>query len=113
MTSRTRIVFMLLIAGAAAISAAWIRAAGAQTQTPLGEAAAKVISAEDCAAAKLGSSIPVSAIGEPVAGVTLAAPRWVDGNGNAPAYCSIEGVMAPVDTSASGRPINFRIVLPA
>src|SRR5262245_45267344 len=72
----------------------------------------KVITEADCSAEKLGTSIPVTSIGEPVAGVTLAAPRWVPA-GNVPAYCSIDGVMAPVDKSAYGRPINFRVVLPS
>ena len=73
----------------------------------------RVITAEDCTAARLGAEIPVSAIGEPVAGVTLASPRWVAAAGNAPAYCSVDGVMAPMDKSSHGRPINFRVVLPA
>ena len=72
----------------------------------------KVISEADCSAEKLGASIPINLIGEPVAGVTLAAPRWVPA-GAAPAYCSIDGAMAPVDKSAYGRPINFRVILPA
>src|SRR5206468_3772510 len=46
------------------------------------------------------------------AGVSLAAPKWVSA-GNAPAYCSIDGAMAPMDTSSHGRAINFRVVLPA
>src|SRR5215831_3600265 len=73
----------------------------------------RVIAAEDCTSAKLGTTIPVSSIGEPVAGVTLAAPRWVAAAGNAPAYCSVDGVMAPTDTSEHGRPVNFRVVFPA
>src|SRR5262245_37184944 len=72
----------------------------------------KVITEADCSAEKLGASIPVTAIGEPVAEVTLAAPRWVPA-GNLSAYCSIDGAMPPVDKSAYGRPINFRVVLPA
>ena len=71
----------------------------------------KVISAEDCTSERLGTAIPISAIGEPVAGVTLAAPKWVSA-GNAPAYCSIDGAMAPMDKSSHGREINFRVVLP-
>jgi len=67
----------------------------------------------DCTAKKLGSTIPVGSIGEPVAGVTLSAPRWVAAGGTTPAYCSVDGAMAPMDTSANGRPINFRVVLPA
>jgi pimeloyl-ACP methyl ester carboxylesterase len=72
----------------------------------------KTIAESDCTAEKLGSSIPASAVGEPVAGVTLSAPRWVAA-GAAPAYCTIDGAMAPMDKSAYGRPINFRVVLPA
>jgi hypothetical protein len=73
----------------------------------------KVVSEKDCSAMKLGSEIPVSAIGEPVAGVNLNAPRWVPAAGALPAYCSIDGAMAPTDTTAYGRSINFRVVLPA
>ncbi|HEX4997866.1 MAG TPA: tannase/feruloyl esterase family alpha/beta hydrolase [Terriglobia bacterium] len=102
----------LFLAATAALPAVFVRGAAPGPQAPA-TAAAKMISAEDCTAAKLGSSIPVSAIGEPVAGVTLSEPRWVAGNGNAPAYCSVDGAMAPVDTSSHGRPINFRVVLPA
>ena len=82
------------------------------SQAPTAEAA-KVISAEDCTPARLGTAIPVAAIGEPVAGVSLASPRWVAAAGAAPAYCSIDGAMAPTDTSPNGRSINFRVVLPA
>jgi feruloyl esterase len=72
----------------------------------------KLIAESDCTAEKLGSSIPVTDIGEPVAAVTLASPRWVPA-GNSPAYCSIDGAMAPMDKSAYGRSINFRVILPA
>ena len=81
-------------------------------QTPQ-QSAPRTITSQDCTTAKLGSDIPVASIGEPVAGVTLAAPRWVEATGNAPAYCSIDGAMAPTDTSSHGRPINFRVILPA
>jgi pimeloyl-ACP methyl ester carboxylesterase len=73
----------------------------------------QVVASEDGTSAKLGTEIPIASIGEPVAGVTLAAPRWVAAAGNAPAYCSVDGVMAPTDKSTNGRPINFRVVLPA
>jgi hypothetical protein len=71
------------------------------------------ITEADCTAAKLGTEIPVASIGEPVAGVTLAAPRWNPAAGQAPAYCSIDGAMAPLDKSPNGKPINFRVALPA
>ena len=73
----------------------------------------KTLAETDCTAGRIGSDIPSSSIGEPVAGVTLSAPRWVAATGNAPAYCSVDGAMAPMDKSANGRPINFRVVLPA
>ena len=73
----------------------------------------KTIAEGDCVAARLGTSIPASAIGEPVRDVTLAAPRWVAANGPAPARCEVDGVIAPVDTAATARPINFRVALPA
>lgn len=61
----------------------------------------------DCTTAKLGVSIPVDSIGEPVSAITLAAPRW---NPEAGGYCSIEGRMEPVSTGA--RPIRFGVALP-
>ncbi|HUA61305.1 MAG TPA: tannase/feruloyl esterase family alpha/beta hydrolase [Verrucomicrobiae bacterium] len=75
--------------------------------------AAKTITEADCTAAKLGSEIPVKAIGEPVSAVTLSAPQWHAETANAPGYCSIEGSMAPVDKSATARPIRFGVALPA
>src|SRR5436190_14829423 len=86
---------------------------GLSSQTPSAVRTPRVVSADDCTASQLGTTIPVSSIGEPVAGVTLAAPRWVAATGNAPAYCSVDGVMAPTDISSNGRSINFRVVLPA
>lgn len=52
-------------------------------------------------------------IGEPVAGVSIEAANWVAAGGNAPAHCRIDGRMDPVDTSASARPIQFGVALPA
>jgi feruloyl esterase len=71
------------------------------------------ISAGECTAARLGSSIPPSAIGEPVSSVTLAEPRWIPEDDVLPARCEVEGRMAPVDQAPTGRPINFRVWLPA
>jgi hypothetical protein len=73
----------------------------------------KVITEADCTAAKLGSSIPASAIGEPVSAVTLSAPVWTAAANNAPAYCSVSGSIAPVSKEANAKPINFRVALPA
>jgi hypothetical protein len=52
-------------------SSAW---SGAQTKTPSVASENKVITEANCTAAKLGSNIPTSAIGEPVSRVTLDAP---------------------------------------
>jgi feruloyl esterase len=70
------------------------------------------ITAADCTAAKVGS-ISTSAIGEPVRAVTLSDPVWVEAANNAPAHCRVNGSMAPVDTSATAKPINFSVALPA
>ena len=74
---------------------------------------AKTLIESDCTAEKLGSSIPVSAIGEPVSGVTLSAPVWSNATESTPGYCSVNGSMAPVSKESNAKPINFRVVLPA
>ncbi len=80
---------------------------------PASAPAAKIITAADCTAAKLGSEIPIKAIGEPVSAVTLSAPQWHAETANAPGYCAIDGSMAPVDKGATARPIRFGVALPA
>jgi feruloyl esterase len=60
---------------------------------------------------KAGTSIPVSAIGEPVGSVKLYDPRWVEATDATPAYAIVEGSIIPVDPN--GWPINFRVLLPA
>lgn len=72
-----------------------------------------VVTEADCTTDKLGSAIPVSAIGEPVSGVTLNPPAWTGAAGSNPAYCSVEGSMAPVSAEANAKPIHFRVLLPA
>jgi pimeloyl-ACP methyl ester carboxylesterase len=69
------------------------------------------ITEADCTAAKLGTSIPPSSIGEPVSAVTLAAPVWTPGADAASGHCAIDGALAPM--TADGRPINFRVLFPA
>ena len=71
----------------------------------------RTITEADCTAAKLGTTIPVGAIGEPVSGVTLTDPKWTAATDGVLAYCTVEGSMAPIDPAA--RPISFRVVLPA
>jgi hypothetical protein len=94
----------------AAVGAPAIPAAGSKLPAL---AAHKIIAEEDCTAQKLGTSIPIASIGEPVSAVTLNAPQWhASANGN-PAYCGIDGAMAPVDKNPSAKPIRFQVVLPA
>jgi feruloyl esterase len=76
-------------------------------------AARTTISAADCTADRLGSSVATSSIGEPVRSVTLSAPSWVESANGVAAHCRVNGSVAPVDTAATARPINFSVVLPA
>ena len=93
-------------------------ATGAQAPAPAADTLRRlatdvVISAADCTAAKVGTSIDASAIGEPVRAVTLSSASWVDAAENTPPYCRVDGFIAPVDTATTARPINFRVALPA
>jgi hypothetical protein len=97
-----------IINGAARGQARTIPAPGSKLP-PLAEN--KVITEADCSAAKLGATISVSAIGEPVSGVTLNAPVWIANS--TMAYCNVNGSMAPMDTGANAKPINIRVALPA
>jgi len=97
----------IIFSGAVA-ALSWSAGAGAQAS---GET--RTITEADCTAAKLGDSLPVSAIGEPVSGVTLSAPRWNPPGRNPAAWCSVNGVMAPVDRAANAKPINFQVAFPA
>ena len=53
---------------------------------------------------KVGTSIPTSAIGEPVNSVKIYNPRWVDATESSPAFALVEGSIFPVDPN--GWPIN-------
>jgi hypothetical protein len=86
---------------------------GAQSRNSAIPSENKVVTEADCTAAKLGSTIPVSAIGEPVSGVTLDVPVWTGPAGSKPAYCTVNGAMTPVSREATAKSINFRVVLPA
>ena len=71
----------------------------------------KVITESDVAAERVGSSISVSVIGEPVSGVRLSAPQWVAGADANSSHATVDGSILPVDPN--GKPINFRVILPA
>jgi feruloyl esterase len=97
---------MLLGAGAAAL----IWPAGAGAQAPAGS---KTITEADCTAAKLGDSIRITSIGEPVSAVTLNAPHWNAAGKGLPPYCTVNGSMAPVDHAPTAKPINFQVAFPS
>jgi feruloyl esterase len=67
------------------------------------------IAAADVTVERVGTSIPVESIGEPVSAVNLSPPRWVDGAGGG--YATVDGQIMPVDPQ--GQPINFRVALPS
>ena len=71
----------------------------------------KIITQTDVTPERVGESIPVSSIKEPVSSVKLSAPRWVAGSDAASGYAIVEGSIMPVDPN--GFPINFRVILPA
>jgi len=73
--------------------------------------AGRTIESADCSAARLGTGIPVSSIGEPVSAVTLDPPQWHPASDTLPAYCTVEGSMAPMDPAA--KPIHFGVAFPA
>ena len=82
------------LAGVVAVRAT----AGAQAPAPAVAAAVPsgsdvTINAADCVADKIGTTIPIERIGEPVRRVTLAPPVWTAATANAPAFCRVDGVI--------------------
>jgi pimeloyl-ACP methyl ester carboxylesterase len=100
---------LAVVVGHGLIAAAPLPQAGSVAAAP----AAISITAVECTAAKVGTTIAASAIGEPVRAVTLAEPSWVNGANGLPAYCRVNGAIAPIDASPTSRPINFSVALPA
>src|SRR5436190_19344628 len=88
-------------AGAGAIL--WVSGVGAQAP-----GSSKTITEADCAAARLGGSIPASAIGEPVSGIRLSEPRWSAAAKSGGPYCTVNGSIAPIDKAPNAKPINFQ-----
>ena len=85
----------------------------AATGLLLGQPGTKKLVDTNCTAGRLGTSIPVELIGEPVAAVALGAPTWKPAAPMLPAYCSIHGSMAPVETGGRAKPILLRVLLPS
>jgi Tannase and feruloyl esterase len=73
----------------------------------------KVVTEGECTATKLGMTIPPASIGLPVSAITLNAPQWHAEANGIPAYCSVDGLMLPVDKSSTARPIRFGVAMPA
>src|SRR5688572_26619919 len=101
-------------AGMAAVRAT----VGAQAPAPAVAEAVRsgndvTITAADCVAEKIGTTIPIERIGEPVRRLTLAPPVWTASTANAPAFCRVDGVIDAVDVSPDARPINFGVAFPA
>jgi hypothetical protein len=103
----------LLPIAAVALLVASVETGTNARQQPPGAPVDRTVGADTCTAATVGTSIPTASIGEPVSSVALEAPRWVAATSSDPAYCSVDGVMAPIGPAPTARPINFRIVLPA
>ena len=103
----------LVIAACGAVTLSACGGAATRTQAVPAADTPRTIAAAQCAADRIGTTIPTTAIGEPVSGVTLDAPVWTEATDTAPAYCSVTGALAPVDTAATAQPIHFRVVLPA
>lgn len=101
--------FIALLASPRALTAAEAIPAPGSKLPPIAED--RIITAADVTAEKVGTNIPASAIGEPVGGVTLSAPRWVEATENSVAHALVDGSIAPKDPS--GKPIKFRVLLPA
>jgi hypothetical protein len=108
-------VALVLVAGVASLAAGQTTPAARPVPAPgslLPPLGTNIQIAEtDCTAQKIGAGIPVTSIGEPVSAVTLDAPSWKTATGAQPAYCSVDGSMAPIDRNA--KPIRFRVALPA
>jgi feruloyl esterase len=84
-----------------------------QAQSPATDSVAPIaISETDCTASRVGRTIPIKSIGEPVSAVNIGAPRWAAAP-NLASYCVVDGEMLPIDTSKTARPIYFRIAFPS
>lgn len=84
---------------------------GKTNSAPLAQLNIQVIGQGDCNAAKLGSSIAASDIGEPVSGVNLTGFTWTAATSSNQAFCRVNGAMTPIDPAAPN--INFGVSLPA
>jgi hypothetical protein len=66
-----------------------------------------------CTSVALAAKISPEQIGQRVSAVELDSLTWVDGSGDTPSHCMVNGRLEPVDRSATARPIRFGVALPA
>jgi pimeloyl-ACP methyl ester carboxylesterase len=107
-TSTAFVLIVTLAVVSASFGADAIPAPGSKLPPASGN---KIITQADVTAERVGDSIPASAIGEPVSAVKLSAPRWVAGADANSSSATVDGSILPVDPN--GKPINFRVILPA
>jgi feruloyl esterase len=113
---RSHLKIVSIVLAVIALSATSTASFGAQAISAPGSKPApagenRIITESDVTAERVGGSIPVEAIGEPVSAVTVSAPRWVAGADAASSYATVDGSILPVDPH--GKPIHFRVILPA
>jgi hypothetical protein len=112
MIAGVRVLLAVLVAAPAAFLAATPVALDQAVSAPSANPVAAITAAE-CTAERLGTTIAPSAVGEPVRSITLSAPSWVEATNGVPVHCRVNGTIAPMDTAPTARPINFSVVLPA
>jgi feruloyl esterase len=112
MMARSRFRSLLHGTLVAGVTGTMVAAQGPAPAPQAPAADAVTIDAAACTAAKLGTDIPAARIGEPVRRVTLTT-AWVAETAAAAAYCRVDGVIDPVDTATTARPIIFAVALPA
>jgi len=113
---RSHLEIVSVVLGGIVLSATSAASFGAQAVSAPGSKPApasenRIITESDVTAERVGGSIPVEAIGEPVSAVTVSTPRWVAGADAASSYAAVDGSILPIDPN--GKPIHFRVILPA
>lgn len=106
-TVRNSATVSLCLLGALVASVASV-AISAANQSPAED---RVITSADVTPERVGTTIPTSAIGEPVGAVSIAQARWIHPATNTVGHALIDGTISPKDPAA--KPIKFRVLLPA
>jgi hypothetical protein len=90
---------------AAAVAVDAIPAPGTKLPPPAED---RVIAAADVTVERVGTSIPASAIGEPVGGVTRSPARWIEATENSVAHALVDGAIAPNVIPQAGHGLSGR-----